>query len=289
MSNGGCLPGRAGGTPDWISLSDTWTFDGSTWVEVDNNAGPASTDESITTVDGQLVGFGGYDVSNTTSIFNGTSWTVANVAGTSPITRELASMAPLGTLAVLFGGLNEDGSNMQFYNDTWTFNGSSWTSINTPNAPPARDRAGMAAFGNKAVLFGGLSGNGAETNDTWVFSGTTWTLVNTATSPSPRTDALLAPLGNQVVLFGGSNLNDTWLFNGTTWTKVMTTNAPPGAIPACMAALGTQAVVLFGGTLYAGDTAFGNATWMFDGTNWTELAPTVSPPARSFARMASLP
>lgn len=50
---------------------------------------------------------------------------------------------------VMFGGFN--GST--YLNDTWTFNGATWTQVDTPIAP-------------SAFLFGGQFGN-AQMSDTW--------------------------------------------------------------------------------------------------------------------------
>jgi hypothetical protein len=49
----------------------------------------------------------------------------------------------------MFGGFN--GST--YLNDTWTFNGATWTQVDTPIAP-------------SAFLFGGQFGN-AQMSDTW--------------------------------------------------------------------------------------------------------------------------
>jgi hypothetical protein len=48
----------------------------------------------------------------------------------------------------------------------------------------------------------------------------------------------------------------------------------------------TSQLMLFGGTLGGGSRG---DSWIWDGTTWTELSPTVSPPARSFAPMADDP
>jgi hypothetical protein len=67
---------------------------------------------------------------------------------------------------VLFGG----GSNSGLLNDTWTWDGTTWTQQSPATSPPARYLASMAydpATGDM-VLFGG-AGNSGFLNDTWTY------------------------------------------------------------------------------------------------------------------------
>ena len=60
---------------------------------------------------------------------------------TVPEARLAPAMAwdPVSQRIVLFGG---DGAN-RFLNDTWTWDGTNWTKVDTPVAPPRRDSAGF--------------------------------------------------------------------------------------------------------------------------------------------------
>ena len=141
------------------------------------------------------------------------------VPGHQPPARDYASMAyDSGTgQLVLFGGY--DSSSGGFLNDTWTWNGTTWTQQSPTTSPPARDFASMAydSVTGQLVLFGGLGSSG-ELNDTWTWNGTTWTQQSPATSPSARDFASMAydSVTGQLVLFGGQsssgNLNDTWTY-----------------------------------------------------------------------------
>jgi hypothetical protein len=135
---------------------------------------------------------------------------------------------------VLFGGAN-GGSDL---NDTWTFNGVTWTRLSPSTSPPARAYASMAydpATG-KIVLFGG-SGNSGDLSDTWTFDGTNWTELSTTASPPARDSASFAydAATGKIVLFGGEgnggNLGDTWTFDGTNWTQLSPPASPPVGIP----------------------------------------------------------
>ncbi len=62
------------------------------------------------------------------------------MTASGPPARYFASMATLGGQVVLFGGY---GGN--YLNDTWTFDGSSWTQV-TGSGPSARVEASMASI-----------------------------------------------------------------------------------------------------------------------------------------------
>jgi hypothetical protein len=69
----------------------------------------------------------------------------------------------------------------QFYDDdmwVWDGSASSWTQIQTPNAPSPRQNAGFDydAASGKFVLFGGFAGN-FYYSDLWLWDGQTWTAV----------------------------------------------------------------------------------------------------------------
>ncbi len=86
----------------------------------------------------------------------------------SPPGRRGASMATLpdGTV-VLFGGYGTS----DYLNDTWVFNGNTWSQISGTPSPPARHFATMASGpGGTVVLFGGGNSTG-NLGDTWVWDG----------------------------------------------------------------------------------------------------------------------
>lgn len=117
-----------------------------------------------------------------------------------PTARQAMGMTWDGTNIVLFGGTEDGGA---ILGDTWTWNGSSWTPIDTGNnAPCPRHSHRMAwdSVRNEVVLFGGTgSGNclpgGGPRNDTWIWNGAarTWRECQPcATRPSRRSSMGLA-------------------------------------------------------------------------------------------------
>jgi Galactose oxidase, central domain len=187
---------------------------------------------------------------------------------------------------VLFGGYG--GS---YGNDTWTYDGTTWTQQFPATSPPARSDASMAfdQSTGQLVLFGGER-SGLRLGDTWTYDGTTWTQQFPATSPPVRDGASMAfdPATGELVLFGGRDGSglllraDTWTYDGTTWTQQFPATSPPARrFPSMDFDPATGELVLFGG--YDGSPR--NDTWTYDGTTWTQQLPATSPP-RSLASMA---
>lgn len=83
-------------------------------------------------------------------------------------------------------------SSATLFADTWTFDGKTWSQVNTPG-PPARASAAMAfdAKHGVTVLFGGLSSSGLY-DDTWTFDGRAWTEQHPAHHPGIRQGASMA-------------------------------------------------------------------------------------------------
>jgi hypothetical protein len=139
-------------------LNDTWTWNGSKWRQVDDDNGyDSGCGESMPTLD---------------------------PCPTSPPGRVGSVMAydpALGQL-VVFGGMID--YNSTEYNDTWAWNGTTWTHLDygsNPSctsvcaaSPPTRDTFAMAddAATNQLVMFGGYSDFGGSFyyNDTWIAS-----------------------------------------------------------------------------------------------------------------------
>jgi hypothetical protein len=157
------------------------------------------------------------------------------------------------------------------HDDTWTWNGATWTQQHPATSPPARQAAAMAydAATGTVVLFGGF-GSSSLLGDTWTWNGTTWTQQHPATSPRARQGTAMAydAVTGAVVLFGGFNsrtspnyLGDTWTWDGTTWTKQQPAAHPSARDVAAVADAATGTVVLFGGGSPDGGVFGDTWTW----------------------------
>jgi hypothetical protein len=120
-----------------------------------------------------------------------------------------------------------------------------------------------------------------------------WVQVGYSSSPSARESSAFAydAATHTALLFGGTNGNsiygDTLTWDGT-WTPMFPASSPsPRQGPAVAFDGAAGNVVLFGGspTVPVGTgTAFGD-TWTWDGIDWTQQFPPVSPPARVWSNM----
>ena len=163
------------------------------------------------------------------------AWQQVSNTGPSPRYLPITCYDSANEVTVLFGGY--DGAHK---NDTWLWDGNTWTEVNIGGtAPPARYGAGMAfdSVRNKAVLFGGF-GSGTpqpELNDTWEWNGATqtWTEIPGAGGPARALHAMsFDSRTGTTVLFGGvaqypASHDDTWLYNGVTWNEYCPTCDAP--------------------------------------------------------------
>jgi hypothetical protein len=185
---------------------------------------------------------------------------------------------------VLFGGFNAT----SYLNETWTFDGITWTQRSTPVALSPRSGA-MLAYDfptGQLVLFGGYDGV-QFLGDTWLWDGrtSTWKLASPTSSPQPMSGAMLFtdPQTGRASLFGGTGVahgirffsSDTWSWTGTNWRKLHPATSPNGRGSGVVCHdLARKNVVISGGIgeLRTEDT------WTWDGSNWTQQFPTTQMP-----------
>ncbi len=217
------------------ALGDTWTWDGLTWTQQFPPVSPAARAR------GTMV----YDpVTETVLLFGGTGSDNGDYGGVPfgdtwewngrtktwtrrfPLTSPSRRAAPLAYdqltgNVVLFGGDNGGGDCCRvYYNDTWTWDGVTWTQQLPAQSPSPRTSAPMAydtSIGH-VVLFGGTHGPPQALNDTWGWNGTTWTELRLHDQPDARYVSSMDfdPSSDGLLLFGGQltgNIatNETWL------------------------------------------------------------------------------
>ena len=215
-------------------------------------------------------------------------WGLQSTSG--PSARELHAMTydSFREVVVLFGG--QDGSNT--LNDTWEWNGQSWTPRLTSGAGPhAGHSMAYDSTRHVTVLFGG-AGLTSYLNETWEWDGNTWTQKFPGASPSARHGAGMAfdSTRNRILMFGGYQpglTNDTWTWDGTSWSSVSTTTPPSARSWVGMAYDRVRdRTVLFGGSCnpVCQDPQNSDETWELDlstsPATWTQVSTTNKPPAR---------
>ncbi len=280
-------------------LSDTWTWDGSNWTQRQPLHSPGARGDTMLAYDPnahRAFLFGGSNAATAfgdTWEWDGTDWISLGEAS-QPAPRIGAPMTydPRQKNTILFGGVG--GGTAGFSNETWAWNGSSWTQLQPALAPSARGYTLLADDPEvgRLVMFGGF-GSAGILNDTWSWNGASWTPEQPAHSPPARTSPQLAFDGTHLLLYGGYDghgnvFGDTWRWDGNDWAQLTPMTSPP---PLNAGAMTYDPVhhqlILFGGSTGGGISAVISAnvgapvaqTWTWDGTNWTQQNPAHSPPA----------
>jgi hypothetical protein len=265
---------------------DTWTWNGTAWTQQSPPSSPTPRSAQTMAYDaaiGKVVLFGGQGVSHGNPVFladtwtwDGATWTQLRTK-TSPVGRREAVMTydSARQVLVLFGGYTAL-SGQSYLNDTWTFDGTTWTQQHPTSSPSSRHLSMMAydPANTNSVLFGGTDQFGTYLSDTWLWNGSSWSQQSPATVPAPREAGVFAydTFVGRAVLFGGdncfgcspyvNNLNDTWYWTGTNWIQQSPQNSPSGRETAVMGYLvATRTLLIFGGS--AAGVGLNNETWTY--------------------------
>jgi hypothetical protein len=238
--------------------------------------------------------FGGFTAStyfSDTWEYDGVSWTRRTPATTPPARADHAlAYDGIRGRVLLFGGRDPAVN----FGDTWEWDGTDWRALTPAASPPARHSHAMVSdrIRGRLVLFGGVV-TFNPLSDTWEWDGATWLPLAPPASPPARSLHAMAwdARRGRTVLFGGTGpscpfpcvpyLSDTWEWDGTVWAQ-----ATPAARPASRAghamAFDDRAnqVVVFGGFRSSEISTIFADTWEWNGTNWTQRTPPVSPQKR---------
>ena len=227
----------------------TWAWNGTTWTALSPASKPTARSDAVMAFDpasADMVLFGGAGTGQylgDTWTWNGTTWAKQSPAK-SPTGRALAAMAfdPGTGSMVLTGGFTASGGS-KWFDDTWTWNGSTWVELSPAQAAPAGTGESMdydPGIG-AMVLWGGYNATTTYSVKTWTWNGTTWAQLHPTTSPPVRDQPTMAydPATASMVLFGGIGTagypSDLWRF------RPATPPAPP-APPTAVAGSTTAAV-----------------------------------------------
>src|SRR3569623_1707067 len=189
---------------------------------------------------------------------------------------------------VMFGGYTANGE----LNETWEWDGTSWTQMFPAHSPLPRFDAAAAydPVRHRIVMFGGFSLNyGGALQDTWEYDGVDWTQKSPTTLPTDRAGAAMAydAVNDKMMMFGGaigfnldispsSPLNETWTYDGTYWTLLAPTTKPSARAGARMVFDSAHNIVLmFGGR--DGTKGASNHMWKWSGSNWTDAGAAAGP------------
>jgi hypothetical protein len=196
-------------------LDETWSWDGTTWAIHEPETKPAARWAHNMVYDSardRVVLFGGLDDSaqslGDTWEWDGSDWTLRSMSGPSPRADHAMAYDAARGRVVLVGGWEAFNSNVP-YDDTWEWDGNSWTLV-AQSTLPGRAAAAMAYDSDceRVVLRGGLTNNGGVLellDDTWEWDGSGWAMA-TNVGPGPRhSEAMIYESSrSRMFIFGGT-------------------------------------------------------------------------------------
>ncbi len=167
-----------------LFLNDTWVWNGTTWDKrYPANSPPGRVDATMAYDDksSQLVLFGGASgmALGDTWVWDGRNWTPrAPSLSPGPRYAAAAGYSSGDGKLVFFGGYG--GFSGSRLNETWAWNGQTWSHLYPSNQPPARVYGSMSPGpAGSVLLFGGsgdaLKGVHGELSDTWSWDEAGWT------------------------------------------------------------------------------------------------------------------
>jgi hypothetical protein len=182
--------------------------------------------------------FGGNNGStflNDTWEYDGITWIQANPSVSPPNRFEHTMVFDSArSRVVLFGGQGPGVG--QHRNDTWEWDGTTWTQRMTPVSPTLRTFNGLAydSGRDRVVMFGGYFAVGTAANDTWEHDGSTWVQRSPATVPVGRHRLAMeydSARGRTIMYagfhFGFATYADTWEWDGNDWMQRAPLTSPP--------------------------------------------------------------
>lgn len=242
-------------------------------------------------------GAAGFSAPADTWRWTGSNWQQLSPTA-SPTGRAGGAMVwhELAGVWVMYGSNNTSFFGGPSGNQTWEFNGSTWTQRFPTNSPGGLALMGAAYDGarDRMVVYGGVANSQfpiAEAR-TWEYNGIDWTEKFPANSPGPlERPAMCFHAGiGKVVLFGGidpqtGGTDDTWSFDGTNWAVIPVSGPRPVARTAAKMVYDSNrgVCVLHGGMNFNTGTPYTD-TWEFNGTAWTQTSsPAITPGRLEFA------
>lgn len=294
------LVGGACGVVGERECSDTWEWDGIAWTRRSPEVSPPARESPRLAYDvrrGVTVLYGGLGTSvggcgdpasslcSDTWEWDGERWT-ERVVEVSPPSRLLHAMAydARRERTVLFGGEGWcAGGNYNTCNDTWEWDGQTWSL--RQGGPLPVDRSDHAMVYDEArgvtVLHSGFDVAYDVLEDVWEWDGVAWTeRAPEGGTPGRWGHGMAYDAARQMsVVFSGGTADDTlspdtWEWDGERWFRRAATSPPrPRAVHALVEDAARGVLVMFGG--FNADAEVMGDTWEWDGASWVDRTPAL--------------
>ena len=261
--------------------TDTWEWDGTTWLARPTLVAPPPRQDAAMVYDAarrKTVLFGGQGELarlGDTWEWDGLRWVEHLGAGPPARSRHAMAYDSRRQRVVLYGGAS---TRTSILSDVWEWDGTRWSERATTGGPGPRASFGLAFDADTArvTLTGGYSATGpAYPLDAWDWDGASWTSRQGTLLPGVPLDPRLVWDTTRRRLTLVASL-ETLALTGSQWAAFKPSYRQRGAI-AFDAQRGVLA--LFGGHVIAG-SGITNQTWEWNGSVWSLRTPATSPPVR---------
>jgi hypothetical protein len=182
--------------------------------------------------------------------------------------------------AILFGG---QGKSNSYLNDTWLWKAGCWAQLSPATKPPAMSNLTAAYDVSRStlVLWGQHRVSPESVAETWLWNGLDWQK-SAASGPQTYATATYDPTASRVFVLDA--WMKTWTWNGSQWQEISSSHRPSDRYATSITFdPAAKAVILFGG-VRGGSAGLVRQvlsdTWSWNGSDWVQLSPTSSPPAR---------
>jgi hypothetical protein len=166
--------------------------------------------------------------------------------------------------------------------NTYLWDGAVWITPPVVTLPPPRNDAVLVndpVRGEVLLLTVSSTLCPVVPLETWAWDGVDWHQKTPSVVPLGRVvgAAVFDEVRQEVVMFGGSVIcgaetDETWLWDGVDWRQALPAASPP---PRSSLAMGwdavSQGVLVFGGRPVGSGSASLGDTWLWDGSDWTEI------------------
>ena len=283
-------------------MDDLWAWDGSTWQDLTLASLRPEPRQNATLTFNAATGstflFGGFAGPGSWPDdlweYTPAGWAKPTVVGSGPAGREAASFVydPHRGRSLLYGGGNGSGAPT---NSIWGWtNTGAWEEIQASALLPAARNAAPMVFDEVRrglLVYGGSSASHAPLDDTWEWAGGRWSLLSAGAPAGRSAPAIAYDSGSKrAVMFGGYynsfpyQFDETWHWNAALpqWQLQSPATTRPTMTTSAVMAYTGDGMILFGGRNESGFTL---GTWLWDGADWHDAAPTHSPPPRTASAM----